>query len=162
MVFVNDGERAGMWPVRWCNKDWIMLISAPAQFKLLKSICARICTVCHLNHDRYGSCDSDHPVKLMMGALWHAWRLPTLFYSPAAQLFPVPVISQPFFFFFFVELCSGWGENTDVVYWLITAHGLEWSLLQDTSKYSWLHLHSASSPLADEELFPLCLNEFLY
>lgn len=82
------------------NKDRMTLISAPAQCKLLKSICPRIRTVCRQNHDRHGRCDSDLPVKVMMGALCHAWRLPTLFYSPAAQLSSVPVISQSFFFFF--------------------------------------------------------------
>lgn len=154
-----------MWPEQHHNKDWIRFISAPAQCKrfffFLKSICLCIRNVCHQNHGRHRSCDSDPPVEVMMSVLCHAWRLTTLFYSPAAQLSAVPVISQPFFFFF-MELCGGWGGNTDAVYWLIAARGLEWSLLQDTSKYSWLHLYSANSLWADEEPSPLFLNEFLY
>lgn len=152
-----------MWPEQHPNKDWIRFISSPAQCKLLRknSICLCIRNVCHQNRGRHRSCDSDQPVEVMMSVLCHAWRLTTLFYSPAAQLSAVPVISQPFFLFF-MELCGGWGGNTDAVYWLIAARGLEWSLLQDTSKYSWLHLYSANSLWADEEPSPLFLNEFLY
>lgn len=87
----------------------------------------------------------------------------------AQQLSSPPLCQSylsPFFFDLFIfplELCNGWGENTNVVYRLITAHGLEWSLLQDASKYSWWHLHAASSPWADEELFPLFVQtSFLY
>lgn len=76
---------------------WLALLLSGSFWK---SICPHICIGSHQNYDRQGSCGSDLPLKVMMGALWHAWRLPTLFYSPAAQLSSVSVISQPFFFFF--------------------------------------------------------------
>lgn len=130
MVFVSDSKREGMWPVRWCNKDRIALISTPAQRKLLEE---------HLSTHMY----RQPPELRQTGKLWlrsstesndgsFVTRMTTphtLLQPSSSALLCVSHISA--FFFFFMEFCSGWGENTNVVYWLITAHGLEWSLLKD-------------------------------
>lgn len=50
----------------------------------LKSACPRIRTVCHQKHGRHGSCDSHQLVEVMMSALWHAWRLTTLYVFPGS------------------------------------------------------------------------------
>lgn len=113
IVFINYSEHGGMWPEQHPNKGWIRFIRAPAQCKrfLKKSICQCIRNVCHQKHGRHRSCDSDQPVEVMMSVFCHAWRLTTLFYSPAAQLSAVPVISQPFFFFSFFPWNSAADEE---------------------------------------------------
>lgn len=58
------------------------------------------------------------PVKVMMGCFMTPMEtllLTTLIYKWVAQLPALPVITQPFF----EGWCSGWGETTDAVHWLM-------------------------------------------
>lgn len=163
IVFVNYSEHGDMWPEQRHNKDWIRFISAPTQCKRLKK---KASVYAYVTSATKNMVDTEAVTQISLWKWWWAFCV-TLEGSPPS--FTAQQLSSPLcqsylslFSLFSTELCGGWGENTDAVYWLIAARSLEWSLLQDTSKYSWLHLYSANSLWADEEPPPLFLNEFLY
>lgn len=154
--------QSGMWPEQHHNKDWIRFISAPLSESFLKKASVNA----YVTSATKNMVDTEAVTQI---SLWKWWWASCVTLEDSPPSFTAQQLSSPLcqsylslFSLFFMELCGGWVGNTDAVYWLIAARGLEWSLLQDTSKYSWLDLYSANSLWADEEPSPLFLNEFLY